>query len=67
MSAFTHRLAGREDIPHLRALMDESIGESQRGFLDTDRIAAGRLLMGLDPELIAEFSEHPIPIPADGL
>jgi GNAT superfamily N-acetyltransferase len=54
MFAFTHRLARHEDIPRLRALMDQSIGELQRGFLDAERIAASRLLMGLDTELIAD-------------
>ncbi|MGH6877057.1 MAG: GNAT family N-acetyltransferase [Rhizomicrobium sp.] len=32
--------------------MNDSIGELQRDFLDADRIAASRLLMGLDTELI---------------
>ena len=50
----THRLATPDDIPALTALMDQAIGELQRGFLDDDQIAASRRLMGLDSQLIAD-------------
>jgi GNAT superfamily N-acetyltransferase len=54
MPTFTHRLAAASDAPQLRALMEEAIGELQRGFLDARQIAASRKLMGLDTELIAD-------------
>ena len=52
MSSLTHRLARRDDVAALRALMDASIAELQRGFLDDDQIAASRAIMGLDTQLI---------------
>jgi GNAT superfamily N-acetyltransferase len=48
----THRLAHREDIPSLRALMDAAISELQKLFLDARQIAASRAIMGLDTQLI---------------
>lgn len=54
MTPFTHRLARSRDIPRLRALMDAAIGELQRGFLSEEQIAASRLVMGLDSQLIAD-------------
>lgn len=52
MSALTHRLARRDDVAALRALMDASIAELQKGFLDDKQIAASRAIMGLDTQLI---------------
>jgi GNAT superfamily N-acetyltransferase len=46
------RLARRDDIPALRALMEAAIAELQTPFLDADQIAASRLIMGLDTQLI---------------
>lgn len=48
----THRLACREDIPALRALMDAAIGELQKPFLTDEQIASSRLIMGIDTQLI---------------
>jgi GNAT superfamily N-acetyltransferase len=48
----TSRLATAADLPALRALMDASIGALQRGFLTPEQIAASRLIMGLDTQLI---------------
>lgn len=50
----THRLATPADLPVLTALMDSAIGELQRGFLDTEQIAASRAIMGLDSQLVAD-------------
>ncbi len=50
----THRLAAPADLPALTALMDDAIGELQRGFLDEAQIAASRQLMGLDTQLVAD-------------
>lgn len=47
-----HRLARREDLDALRALMDAAIGELQTGFLDARQIAASRAIMGLDTQLV---------------
>jgi GNAT superfamily N-acetyltransferase len=48
----THRLARREDVAALRALMDAAISELQKPFLDEGQIAASRTIMGLDTQLI---------------
>ena len=48
----THRLARREDIPALRALMDAAISELQKPFLDARQISASRAIMGVDTQLI---------------
>ena len=48
----THRLARREDIPALRALMEAAIAELQKPFLDAHQISASRAIMGLDTQLI---------------
>ena len=50
--ALAHRLAGRADLDALRELMDAAIGELQKGFLDERQIAASRMIMGLDTQLI---------------
>lgn len=50
--AFSHRLAERDDIAALRALMASAIRELQRGFLSADEIAASASIMGLDTQLI---------------
>ena len=48
----SHRLASREDLDALRALMDAAIGELQKPFLDPDQIESSRVIMGLDTQLI---------------
>ena len=52
MTLLTHRIARREDTDALRMLMDASIAELQKGFLDDAQIAASRAIMGLDTQLI---------------
>jgi 1-acyl-sn-glycerol-3-phosphate acyltransferase len=51
---FTHRLATEADLPALRILMDEAIGELQKGFLTPEQITASRAIMGLDTQLIED-------------
>ncbi|HEY2047843.1 MAG TPA: GNAT family N-acetyltransferase [Caulobacteraceae bacterium] len=51
---FAHRLATEDDLPALREVMDLAIAELQRGFLDEGQIAASRLVMGLDTQLVAD-------------
>jgi GNAT superfamily N-acetyltransferase len=48
----THRLARRNDLDSLRQLIDASIAELQKGFLDDQQIASSRAIMGLDTQLI---------------
>jgi GNAT superfamily N-acetyltransferase len=48
----THRLAGRDDLAALEALMDAAIGELQKPFLDERQIASSRAIMGLDTQLV---------------
>lgn len=48
----THRLARRDDLDALRALMDAAIAELQKPFLDPRQIAASQAFMGLDTQLI---------------
>lgn len=47
-----HRLARREDLGALRALMDAAISELQKPFLDESQIASSRKIMGLDTQLV---------------
>ena len=54
LAGFSHRRAAEADIPALRALMEAAIGELQRGFLTAEQIAASRIVMGLDTQLIAD-------------
>ncbi|MBL0345600.1 GNAT family N-acetyltransferase [Candidatus Villigracilis affinis] len=48
----THRLARRDDLDSLKALMDTAISENQKTFLDENQIASSRAIMGLDTQLI---------------
>ena len=48
----THRLARRDDLDSLKALMDTAISENQKIFLDENQIASSRAIMGLDTQLI---------------
>ncbi|HSL42375.1 MAG TPA: GNAT family N-acetyltransferase [Anaerolineales bacterium] len=48
----THRIARREDLKALKALMDAAISENQKSFLDESQIASSRAIMGLDTQLI---------------
>jgi hypothetical protein len=48
----TYRLARRDDLDALKALMDAAISELQKPFLDESQIASSRTIMGLDTQLI---------------
>jgi GNAT superfamily N-acetyltransferase len=50
--SLTHRLAQRDDLDALRALMDEAISKLQKPFLDERQIESSRAIMGLDTQLI---------------
>jgi GNAT superfamily N-acetyltransferase len=50
----THRIATEADIPALVALMDLAISGPLADFLTPDQVAASRVLMGLDSQIIAD-------------
>jgi len=50
----THRLATREDLDALRALMEAAIAELQKPFLSEQQVASSRTIMGLDTQLIED-------------
>ncbi|MDB5445222.1 MAG: acetyltransferase [Phenylobacterium sp.] len=54
MTEFSSRLAEPADIPVLDALMARAIGELQNGHLSPEQVAASRMIMGLDRQLIAD-------------
>jgi GNAT superfamily N-acetyltransferase len=54
MAAITSRVARAEDLPGLEAVMDAAIAELQKGFLSPEQIAASRMIMGLDRQLVAD-------------
>ncbi|MES0097862.1 GNAT family N-acetyltransferase [Mesorhizobium sp. M0019] len=49
---FRHRIARREDLAFMIALMDAAISELQKPFLDDDQIRSSRAIMGLDTQLV---------------
>ncbi|RWO20158.1 MAG: GNAT family N-acetyltransferase [Mesorhizobium sp.] len=49
---FRHRIARREDLATMTALMDAAIAELQKPFLDDDQIRSSRAIMGLDTQLV---------------
>ena len=51
---FTARLANDDDLGAIAALMERSIVELQRPFLNPEQIVASRLAMGLDSQLIRD-------------
>lgn len=54
MAGLTSRLAGEDDVPALELVMAAAIAELQRDFLTPAQIAASRMIMGLDRQLIAD-------------
>lgn len=56
MAGFSHRIATDADIPAIAVLMDRAITALQRPYLSVAEIAASRLSMGLDTQLIADRS-----------
>ncbi len=50
----THRLATLADLGVLKTLMDASIAELQKPFLDPRQIESSRAIMGLDTQLIED-------------
>jgi GNAT superfamily N-acetyltransferase len=58
----THRLARRDDLDGLRALMDAAISELQKPFLDARQIASSRTIMGLDTQLIDDGTYYVVEV-----
>ena len=56
MAGLTSRLAGPADLPALEAVMAAAIAELQKGFLNPEQIAASRMIMGLDRQLVADHT-----------
>jgi hypothetical protein len=54
MPGLTSRTATEDDLPALEAVMAASIAELQKGFLTPAQIAASRMIMGLDRQLVAD-------------
>ncbi|WP_242138743.1 GNAT family N-acetyltransferase [Sphingomonas sp. TREG-RG-20F-R18-01] len=54
MRDFSYRTATEADIPAIADLMERAILSLQTAFLEPDAIAASRLSMGLDTQLIAD-------------
>ncbi len=54
MAGLTSRVATEADLPALEAVMAASIAELQKGFLSPAQIAASRMIMGLDRQLVAD-------------
>jgi GNAT superfamily N-acetyltransferase len=54
MTGLTHRLAGTEDLPALRALMARAIDRLQVEFLSPEQVRASHKVMGLDTQLILD-------------
>jgi hypothetical protein len=52
--SFSTRIATAADIPAIAVLMDRAIDALQRDYLTPEQIAASRLSMGLDTQLIAD-------------
>jgi GNAT superfamily N-acetyltransferase len=51
---FTHRLATEDDLAALREVMNLAIARLLSQFMDDDQVAASRLTMGLDSQLVAD-------------
>ncbi|SDA32178.1 GNAT family N-acetyltransferase [Sphingomonas sp. NFR15] len=54
MSVLSHRLATTDDIPAIAALMERAIAALQSDFLTAEQVAASRLSMGLDTQLVED-------------
>lgn len=54
VTRFTSRVATTADTTRMRAVMDSSIEELQRGFLTDDQIRSSKAIMGIDRQLILD-------------
>nr|WP_321984810.1 GNAT family N-acetyltransferase [uncultured Lichenicoccus sp.] len=56
INSLWHRVATLDDLAPLEAVMAAAIDKLQRGFLDARQIAASRMVMGMDRQLILDGS-----------
>lgn len=54
LTKFTHRIAGRNDVPNLIKLMQASISHNMKSFLSASEIEAAKETMGVDKTLIQD-------------
>ncbi len=54
MTGLTHRLAGVDDLPTLRAMMTRAIERLQGEFLSPEQVRASHKVMGLDSQLVLD-------------
>lgn len=54
MTGLTHRLAGIDDLPALRAMMTRAIERLQDEFLSPEQVRASHKVMGLDTQLVLD-------------
>ena len=54
MSDLSLRLATEADLPVLKPLMDQAIGDLLKPFLSPEQVEASRAIMGIDTQLIAD-------------
>lgn len=66
MTRFTHRLAQREDIPTIKAIMEASMVEMNRGVLSEEELIAAKETMGVDETLIDDQTYFLIETEAGG-
>ena len=50
----TIRPAKLDDVPAMRAIMDDAIVELQRGFINSEQIESSKAIMGIDTQLIED-------------
>ena len=54
MTDLSIRLATEADLPVLKPLMDQAIGDLLKPFLSPEQVEASRAIMGIDTQLIAD-------------
>lgn len=54
MTDLSIRLATEADLPALKPLMDQAIGDLLKPFLSQEQVEASRAIMGIDTQLIAD-------------
>lgn len=64
--AFTHRIAGNDDVPAIIALMQASIEVNMADFLSAEEIEAAKETMGVDQTLIDDGTYFLIETEVDG-
>ena len=66
MVSFTHRLAQRDDIPTIKAIMEASMVAMNQGVLTDEELIAAKETMGVDETLIEDQTYFLIETEVDG-